>query len=86
MKFRGAVLALVSLLCSAAAFSQSCAMCYGSAKSTSKEGQRAINKGVLVLLVPPLGFMTLGIWMAVRYGNRRDLEQNEKLWLVGHPG
>ncbi len=79
MRLRAAILAAVILLCSAPAFSQSCAMCYGSAKSTNKEGQRAINKGVLILLVPPFGFMTLGIWMAVRYGNRRDLEQNQDL-------
>jgi hypothetical protein len=49
-------------------------MCYGSAKATSKEGQEAINKGVIVLLVPPFGFMTLGVWMALRYGKKRDSE------------
>jgi hypothetical protein len=51
-------------------------MCYSTAKATSKEGQRAINKGVVVLLLPPLGFMTLGVWAAFRYGKRRDLEQD----------
>jgi len=76
MKLRATTFAAVMLLCAApAAFSQSCAMCYGSAKSTSKEGQRAINKGVIVMLIPPFAFMTLGMWMAVRYGNKRDLEQ-----------
>jgi hypothetical protein len=60
---------------SAPAFSQSCSMCYSTAKATSKEGQRAISKGVLVLLLPPLGFMTIGIAMAFRYGKKRDLEQ-----------
>ena len=78
MRLRAAVFAAVMVLCAAPAFSQSCAMCYGSAKSTSKEGQRAINKGVIVLLLPPFAFMTLGIWMAVQYGNRRDLEQNQE--------
>jgi hypothetical protein len=50
-------------------------MCYSTAKATSKEGQRAIGKGVLVLLIPPAGFMTFGIALAFRYGKKRDLEQ-----------
>jgi hypothetical protein len=50
-------------------------MCYGSAKATSKEGQEAINKGVIVLLVPPFGFMTIGVGMALRYGKKRDSER-----------
>lgn len=65
---------LLSVLWAAPTFSQSCAMCYGSAKATSKEGQEAINKGVIILLVPPFGFMTLGVWMALRYGKKRDTE------------
>jgi hypothetical protein len=61
-------------------------MCYSTAKATSKDGQRAISKGVIVLLVPPLGFMTLGVWMAFRYGRNRDREQtdhvNLELWQI----
>jgi hypothetical protein len=52
-------------------------MCYSSAQATPKEGQRAINKAVIVILIPPVGFMTLGIWMAGRYARKRDLEQGE---------
>jgi len=52
-------------------------MCYSTAKASSKEGQRAISRGVLVLLVPPLGFMTLGIALALRYGKKRDDEQEQ---------
>lgn len=52
-------------------------MCYSTAKATSQEGQRAISKGVLVLLVPPLGFMTLGLALAFRYSKKRDHEQNQ---------
>ena len=78
MKLRSAMLGLVLLLCGAQAFSQACSMCYSTAKATSKDGQRAISKGVIVLLVPPLGFMTFGVWMAFRYGRKRDLEQREE--------
>ncbi len=60
MKLRLAILTLVLVAWTAPAFCQGCAMCYGSAQATSKEGQRAINKAVLVLLVPPVGFMTSG--------------------------
>ena len=75
MKVRAIILAAFLLLWTAPAFSQACSMCYSTAKATSKDGQRAISKGVLVLLLPPLGFMTLGVWAAFRYGKRRDLEQ-----------
>jgi cytochrome c-type biogenesis protein CcmH/NrfF len=34
---------------------------------------------VIVLLVPPLGFMTLGVWMAFRYGRKRDREQTDQV-------
>jgi uncharacterized membrane protein YqgA involved in biofilm formation len=78
MKLRATLLAAilgVTILVSAApAFSQACSMCYSTAKATSAAGQRAITKGVVVLLIPPLGFMTLGIALAFRYGKRRDLE------------
>jgi hypothetical protein len=88
MRFRAAILAAVLLLWNTPAFSQACSMCYSTAKATSKEGQRAISKGVVVLLVPPLGIMTLGVWMAFRYGKKRDLENGrpseitelERIW------
>jgi hypothetical protein len=76
MKFRSAILGTVFLLWATQAFGQSCSMCYSNAKATSKEGQTAISKGVVVLLFPPLGFMTLGVWMAFRYAKKRDVEQN----------
>ena len=74
MKLRWLTLALVSLLWAAPAFAQGCAMCYSNAKGTSKEGQNAISRGVLVLLLPPVAFMTLGAGMAVRYSKKRDKE------------
>ena len=75
MKLRLITIALFTLLLAGPAFGQGCAMCYSNATGTSKDGQRAISRGILVLLVPPLGFMTIGVGMAVRYGKKRDAEQ-----------
>ena len=75
MKLRLATLAAILLLWAGPAFGQGCIMCYTSAKGTPKEGQLAISRGVLVLLVPPVGFMTLGAGMAMRYGKKRDRDE-----------
>jgi Na+-translocating ferredoxin:NAD+ oxidoreductase RnfE subunit len=79
MKPRTAFLAAFLFLCSLCvppSFSQGCAMCSSYVEASSKGGQRAINKGVFLLLLPPAGFMTLGIAMAYRYSRKRDLEQS----------
>ncbi len=55
-------------------FGQGCSMCYSTAKATSAAGQRAISRGVVVLLIPPAGFMTFGLALAFRYSKKRDLE------------
>ena len=61
-------------LWAAPAFAQGCAMCYSNATGTSKDGQRAISRGILVLLVPPVGFMTVGVGLA--YGTVRSATQS----------
>jgi hypothetical protein len=58
------------------AYSQGCAMCYSNAAGATKDGQKAISRGVLVLLLPPLGFMSLGMGLAFQYGKRRDREKS----------
>jgi hypothetical protein len=51
-------------------------MCYSTARAVSKDGQRAITRGVVVLVAPPLAVMTLGVGLAFRYGKKRDEEQS----------
>ncbi|HKW31669.1 MAG TPA: hypothetical protein VJN92_01605 [Candidatus Acidoferrum sp.] len=79
MKTRVAFLALFLSLCfvfvAPAAFSQGCAMCSSYVEASSKGGQRAVNRGVLLLLIPAAVFMSGGMAMAYRYSRKRDLEQ-----------
>lgn len=72
------LLAMTLGFSTAPAFAQGCVMCYESAKGAPKDGQRALSRAILILLVPPLGAMTIGVGCAFRYGRRRDLE-NDKL-------
>jgi len=74
MKLRLSIVGLLVALWSGPAFAQSCAMCYSTARALNKDGQSAINRGVLVLVLPPIGFMTVGVGLALRYGKKRDEE------------
>ena len=73
-----AMLFLAMALWSAPVLAQGCAMCRANAKATPKEGQRAINGAILVMLVPPIGMITFGTGFIVRYVRRRDREKNEE--------
>ena len=52
-------------------------MCQANAKATPKEGQRAINRGIFVMLAPPVAIMVFGFGFAIRYGKRRDRENDD---------
>jgi hypothetical protein len=62
----------------APAFAQGCAMCRANAKATPKEGQLAINRAIFLMMLPPIGAVTLGTRFVVRYARRRDEENGTK--------
>jgi hypothetical protein len=72
VKVHAFVLFAILFVCAPPVLGQGCAMCNANARATPKEGQQALNRAVLVLLIPPVGFMLLGGVLAVRYGKRRD--------------
>ncbi len=57
MRSRLSMLILLLALSAAPAFGQGCVMCYTSAKGASNNGQAAITRGVVTLLLPPVGLM-----------------------------
>lgn len=79
MKLRIATMIVLTTLWAGPALAQGCSMCYSNAAGTTKDGQRAISRAVLVLLVPPLGFMTIGMGLAFQYGKKRDRDVEQEI-------
>ena len=78
-KLRVAFLMLALALGTAPAWAQGCAMCNATARATPQEAQRSLNRAIIVMLAPPLGIMVFGFAFAIRYGKRRDRENDSKL-------
>jgi hypothetical protein len=78
MKSRLYGLVLLLALSAAPAFGQ-CAMCYTSAKGASTNGQKAITRGVLTLLLPPIGMMLGLIGLAFLYHRNGHEEEGETI-------
>ena len=72
MRLRILWLVLAGALWTVPAFGQGCAMCYQSALGASPKSQRALTRGVGVLLVPPVSMMTLLVGAGFMYARKRD--------------
>ena len=78
MRLRLATLGFVLALWAAPAFGQGCAMCYMSALGATPKSQKALTKGVAVLLVPRVGMMSLLIGAGFIYARKRDQRVEEE--------
>jgi len=72
MKLCLAILGFALAMWAAPAFGQGCAMCYMSALGATPKSQKALTKGVAVLLVPPVGMMSILIGAGFVYARKRD--------------
>ena len=79
LKRKASLIGLLMLaLWTAPALAQGCAMCRANAKATPKEGQRAINRAIFLMILPPIGAVTLGTTLIVRYARSRDRENEQE--------
>jgi hypothetical protein len=73
----GLLLAIAAaLLAPAAAVAQGCAMCAQNAAATGAEGARALNTGILVLLLPTLGIFG-GLFVLILRRHREDEQSSD---------
>ena len=70
MRLRLAASVLFLLLATVPSVGQGCAMCSLNAQAAGKQTQKALLRGVKVLLVPPIFFMGLIVGAAFLYKNR----------------
>jgi hypothetical protein len=84
MKLRLAILGFALLLWGAPAFAQGCAMCYTSALGADPKSQKALSRAVVVLLVPPVGMMSIligaGFIYARKHDQRVEEEEQQTVW------
>jgi hypothetical protein len=71
MKLRAAILAFGIAVANLPAGAQ-CAMCYQSAAGAGQKAQTALTRGVVMLLIPPVGMMAAFVGFAVRRARRED--------------
>ena len=64
------------LLFSSAALAQGCAMCKANAAATDAKSQRALNRAILVMVLPPVALMLAGAAFARHYARQRDSAKN----------
>jgi hypothetical protein len=74
MKLRLAGVFLLLVLWATPALAQGCVMCATSAQGAGAEGRRALLRGVVVLLVPPVAILGVLVGVAFRY-NRNGHSQ-----------
>jgi hypothetical protein len=72
MKLRLAALVLLLALTVAPAFGQGCAMCYTGAAAAGQKSQLALNRAVLVLLVPAVTMLVGFVSIAFAYRCERE--------------
>ncbi len=75
MRTRLYTLVLLLALSAAPAFGQGCVMCYTSAKGAGANGQKAITRAVLVLLLPTISIMGGLVGIGYSYSRKRDREK-----------
>ena len=71
MKLRLAV-AVLALACGSAPAWAQCSMCGSSAQAADQEGQKALRRGITVLMLPTLGIMIALVGVAYRFRSGRD--------------
>ena len=68
MKLRLAIAVLALIAWSAPVWAQ-CSMCASSAQAAEQQGQKALRRGITVLMLPTLGIMVALVGVAYRYRN-----------------
>ena len=74
MKLRLIIAVLTLALWSAPAWAQ-CSMCASSAQAADQQGQKALRRGITVLMLPTLGIMVALVGVAYRFRNGRPEDQ-----------